>query len=88
MDSSRQSIVYNRYATIILTNPVILSFSRYQNVNLSYQRDNSIEYQKRTTYPENTVFSGVSLSSDDLFLYDFNSLLYVYNEFLSAIEDG
>lgn len=40
VDSPRQSIVYNRYATLIFTNPVLLGFSRYQNVNFSYARDN------------------------------------------------
>lgn len=40
VDSPRQSIVYNRYATLIFTNPVLLGFSRYQNVNFGSQRDN------------------------------------------------
>lgn len=34
MDSLRQSIVYNMYATLIFTNPVFLGFSRYLNDNL------------------------------------------------------
>ena len=40
MDSHRQSTVYNRYATLIFTNPVFLGFSRYQNVKFGSQRDN------------------------------------------------
>ena len=40
VDSPRQSIVYNRYATLIFTNPVFLGFSRYANVNFGSQRDN------------------------------------------------
>ena len=32
----------------------------------SYASDNSTEYQKRTTNPENTVFSGFSLYSENL----------------------
>ena len=39
MDSPRQSIVYNRYAALIFTNPVFLGFSRYANVNFGSQRD-------------------------------------------------
>lgn len=31
---------------------------------LSFQRDNSIEYQKRANFPENIEFSGISLYSD------------------------
>ena len=31
-----------------------------------YQRDNSTEYRKRATNPENTVFSGFSLYSENL----------------------
>lgn len=40
VDSPRQSIVYNRYATLIFTNPVLLGFSRYQNVNFGSLRVN------------------------------------------------
>jgi hypothetical protein len=40
VDSHRQSTVYNRYATLIFTNPVFLGFSRYQNVKFGSQRDN------------------------------------------------
>ena len=43
MDSHRQSTVYNRYATLIFTNPVFLGFSRYQNVKFGSQRDNLSE---------------------------------------------
>ena len=32
----------------------------------SYQRDNSTEYRKRATDPENPVFSGFSLYSENL----------------------
>ena len=39
VDSHRQSTVYNRYATLIFTNPVFLGFSRYQNVKFGSQRD-------------------------------------------------
>lgn len=35
-------------------------------IDVNYQRDNSIEYQKRTTDPENPVFSGFSLYSENL----------------------
>jgi len=66
VDSHRQSTVYNRYATLIFTNPVFLGFSRYQNVKFGSQRDNSTEYRKRATNPENPVFSGFSLYSENL----------------------
>jgi len=42
VDSHRQSTVYNRYATLIFTNPVFLGFSRYQNVKFGSQRDSYI----------------------------------------------
>ncbi|MFR9016174.1 MAG: hypothetical protein ACLVIN_07495, partial [Roseburia intestinalis] len=32
----------------------------------SFQRDNSTEYRKRATNPENPVFSGFSLYSENL----------------------
>lgn len=35
-------------------------------VHLSSQRDNSTEYRKRATNPENPVFSGFSLYSENL----------------------
>ena len=49
MDSHRQSTVYNRYATLIFTNPVFLGFSRYQNVKFGSQRDNYLarEFQSQ-----------------------------------------
>lgn len=61
----RQSTVYNRYATLIFTNPVFLGFSRYQNVKFGSQRDNSNEYHKRANFPENIEFSGISLYFDN-----------------------
>lgn len=57
VDSPRQSIVYNRYATLIFTNPVFLGFSRYANVNFGSQRDNSTEYYKNIKPLGNPVFS-------------------------------
>ena len=57
VDSHRQSTVYNRYATLIFTNPVFLGFSRYQNVKFGSQRDSSNEYQKNINPLGNPVFS-------------------------------
>ena len=57
VDSPRKSIVYNRYATLIFTNPVLLGFSRYPNVNFGSQRDNYKEYQKNIKTLGNPVFS-------------------------------
>ena len=57
-----QSIAYNIYATLEHTNPLFMGFLGYQNVN----KDNSTEYRKRTTDPENPVFSGFSLYSENL----------------------
>lgn len=58
-----QSIAYNIYATLGHTNPLFMGFLGYQNVK---QRDNSTEYRKRATDPENPVFSGLSLYSENL----------------------
>jgi len=55
----RQSPAYNTYATMSYTNPLFRGFSGYQNVNSSYQRDNSNEYHKRAKIPENIEFSGI-----------------------------
>ena len=57
-----QSIAYNIYATLGHTNPLFMGFLGYQNVN----KDNSTEYRKRATDPENPVFSGFSLYSENL----------------------
>ena len=64
VDSHRQSTVYNRYATLIFTNPVFLGFSRYQNVKFGSQRDNSTEYQKNIKTLGNSVFSRVFFMSE------------------------
>ena len=40
--------------------------SKQRDVLHSSQRDNSTEYQKRATNPENPVFSGFSLYSENL----------------------
>ena len=64
VDSHRQSTVYNRYATLIFTNPVFLGFSRYQNVKFGSQRDNSTEYQKNIKTLGNPVFSRVFFMSE------------------------
>lgn len=61
-----QSIVYNIYATLANTNLLFKGFSCSQNVSFSSQRDNSTEYRKRATDPENPVFSGFSLYSENL----------------------
>jgi len=57
VDSHRQSTVYNRYATLIFTNPVFLGFSRYQNVKFGSQRDN----KKKIDISKSPDFSGLSL---------------------------
>lgn len=64
VDSHRQSTVYNRYATLIFTNPVFLGFSRYQNVKFGSQRDNSTEYQKNIKTLGNPVFSRAFFMSE------------------------
>ena len=61
-----QPTAYNTYATLSYTNPLFMGFSGYLNVNSSSQRDNSTEYRKRATDPENPVFSGFSLYSENL----------------------
>lgn len=58
-----QSIAYNIYATLGHTNPLFMGFLGYQNVN---KEINSTEYRKRATDPENPVFSGLSLYSENL----------------------
>lgn len=58
-----QSIAYNIYATLGHTNPLFMGFLGYQNVN---KEINSTEYRKRATDPENLVFSGFSLYSENL----------------------
>lgn len=58
-----QSIAYNIYATLGHTNPIFMGFLGYQNVN---KEINSTEYRKRATDPENPVFSGFSLYSENL----------------------
>ena len=58
-----QSIAYNIYATLGHTNPLFMGFLGYQNVN---KEINSTEYRKRATDPENPVFSGFSLYSENL----------------------
>ena len=71
MDSHRQSTVYNRYATLIFTNPVFLGFSRYQNVKLGSQRDNYLERDNRImfTNPGKSRFSGVFLYPNGLICF-------------------
>lgn len=49
-----QSIAYNIYATLGHTNPLFMGFLGYQNVN------------KEIIQPENPVFSGFSLYSENL----------------------
>ena len=62
VDSHRQSTVYNRYATLIFTNPVFLGFSRYQNVKFGSQRDNFSEKRiSRVYYTSELRFWGVFL---------------------------
>jgi len=61
-----QCYAYNRYVALPDTNPQFMGFSRSQNVSISSQRDNSTEYRKRATDPENPVFSGFSLYSENL----------------------
>ena len=58
-----QSIAYNIYATLGHSNPLFMGFLGYQNVN---KEINSTEYRKRATDPENPVFSGFSLYSENL----------------------
>lgn len=71
MDSHRQSTVYNRYATLIFTNPVFLGFSRYQNVKFGSQRDNYLERDNRImfTNPGKSRFSGVFLYPNGLICF-------------------
>lgn len=44
----------------------MISCDNLKNVVVSTQRDNSTEYRKRATDPENPVFSGFSLYSENL----------------------
>lgn len=71
MDSHRQSTVYNRYATLIFTNPVFLGFSRYQNVKFGSQRDNYLERDNRImfTNPGKSRLSGVFLYPNGLICF-------------------
>lgn len=61
VDSHRQSTVYNRYATLIFTNPVFLGFSRYQNVKFGSQRDSFYNFKEITKTLANPVFTRVFL---------------------------
>jgi len=54
------------FATPHSRNPAKSSLPSYLNVNFSSARDNSTEYRKRATDPENPVFSGFSLYSENL----------------------
>ena len=58
VDSHRQSTVYNRYATLIFTNPVFLGFSRYANVKFGSQRDNYISFQIYQNPQKSNAFVG------------------------------
>lgn len=58
-----QSIAYNIYATLGHTNPLFMGFLGYQNVNKEIIQP---EYRKRATDPENPVFSGFPLYSENL----------------------
>lgn len=58
-----QSIAYNIYATLGHTNPLFMGFLGYQNVNKEIIQPN-IEKEQHT--PENPVFSGFSLYSENL----------------------
>ena len=46
------------YAAYIFTKPYFMGFHSFLNVNFGSPRDNSTEYRKRATNPENPVFSG------------------------------
>ena len=54
------------YAAYIFTKPYFMGFHSFLNVNFGSPRDNSTEYRKRATNPENPVFSGFSLCSKNL----------------------
>ena len=58
-----QSIAYNIYATLGHTNPLFMGFLGYQNVNKEIIQPN---IEKEQTDPENPVFSGSSLYSENL----------------------
>lgn len=58
-----QSIAYNIYATLGHTNPLFMGFLGYQNVNKEIIQPN-IEKEQQT--PENPVFSGFFLYSENL----------------------
>ena len=58
--------VCSKYAAHIFVKPYFMGFHSSQNVNFGSQRDNSTEYRKRATNPENTGFSGFSLYSENL----------------------
>ena len=66
MRSNEKSCICNAFATSHFKNPVKSSVPSYANVNFSSQRDNSTEYRKRATDPENPVFSGFYLYSENL----------------------
>jgi hypothetical protein len=57
--SNEKPCVCNVFATPHSKNPVKSSIPSYKN-------DNSTEYRKRATDPENPVFSGFSLYSENL----------------------
>jgi len=64
--SNEKPCVCNVFATQLSKNPVKSSLPSYANVNFGSARDNSTEYRKRATNPENPVFSGFSLYSENL----------------------
>lgn len=66
ISGNEKSCVCNVFATSNLKNPVNTGICSSPNDNLSSARDNSTEYRKRATNPENPVFSGFSLYSENL----------------------
>jgi hypothetical protein len=71
VDSHRQSTVYNRYATLIFTNPVFLGFSRYQNVKFGSQRDRKSNISNIQKTLRNFVFGGfLILKNENSFKFE------------------
>ena len=82
MDSHRQSTVYNRYATLIFTNPVFLGFSRYQNVKFGSQRDNFSHTEKSRKAHFTRVTEVVGSCQ---MCWNFNGMQHICNKYATNI---
>ena len=95
VDSPRQSIVYNRYATPTATNPVFLGFSGYQNIlkeiiNSFLQKNYKNAYIKKSPYFKG--YRGCGKLSDGLEIISYathiqqvcNKYIDMYRTFFSS----